>query len=401
MATHVHAVKYQALANRVLMDFNIITLEEKIRPSDEPNSIICLYEEEDELIGKVKEAWDNLVVREDQQRGAARVRSTPDYDSWRAARVGRVTISPPLPREEKLSSREKELEGIIETLREQVNIVDSKRQDVHIEIIRKNHEIEKLKTELKIEKETFVPATLKKAKTEASVEICKLKEQLEAQRRVMEIDSQKKVKVTNELRGFKKVVHLKDVRIVELERDLRSSQQQTVMEQDQVSHLIEQPSHLQEAQQMMDEYRNASSKAKGKTKWYKRMANELESKYNTLSLEFGWKEEDKQKELEEIKRATEELERCIEMWKHKSISLLGYWETVSYDWLQDFDSVYKESVKEGVKLPTKIKAYFNDYHNTTQGVKYWRESMGWMNPEQMDESTFMEEDLEEEELEEE
>ncbi|KAF1892902.1 hypothetical protein Lal_00035426 [Lupinus albus] len=136
----------------------------QIRPADEPKSIIRLYGDDDDMVKKVKEAWDKLVLREDQQRGIARVSSTPEYDSWRANRVGKVTISPPLPREECLSSREKELQSTIETLRDQMNIIDGKRQDALIEVIRKDHEIEVLKKELKIEKEAYASATLKRAK---------------------------------------------------------------------------------------------------------------------------------------------------------------------------------------------------------------------------------------------
>ncbi|KAF1867868.1 hypothetical protein Lal_00012764 [Lupinus albus] len=152
----------------------------QIRPADEPKSIIRLYGDDDDLVKKVKEAWDKLFLREDQQRGIARVRSTPEYDSWRTNRVGEVIISPPLPREECLSSRENKLQSIIETLREQMNIIDGKRKDALIEVMRKDHEIKVLKKDLKIEKEAYVPATLKRAKTEAFVKIHKLRKQLEA-----------------------------------------------------------------------------------------------------------------------------------------------------------------------------------------------------------------------------
>ncbi|OIW21299.1 hypothetical protein TanjilG_31628 [Lupinus angustifolius] len=340
----------------------------QIRPSDEPRGKVRLYEHDDELIKKAKDAWDNLVVRDDQQRGTARVHSTPEYDSSRATRVGEVTISPPLPREENLSSKEKELQDMIETLREEMNIVDGKRQDAQIEIIRRNHETEKLKKELKIEKEAFVPSTLKKGKTKASVEICKLKEQLEAHRRIMEMDSQKRIELKEELKSFKRAIHLRDVRIAELERDLRSSQQEVVMGQDQVVHLTERVSHLQEVQQNMDKYQEVVAKAKCKTKWYKRRAYELQSECNNMGLELKWEEEDKQKELEAAKRITEEVEGCKEMWKHRSISMLGHWETLSYGWLEDFESVYQGSIIVGVNLPTKVRAFFNGYHNTTQGV---------------------------------
>ncbi|XP_019417206.1 PREDICTED: intracellular protein transport protein USO1-like [Lupinus angustifolius] len=275
-------------------------------------------------------------------------------------------------------------------MREQMNIVDGKRKYAQIKIMRKNHEIEKLKKELKIENEAFVPATLKKAKTEASVEIYKLKEQLETQRRIIEMDSKKRDELKEELKGFKMVIHLRDVRIVELERDLRSSQQEAVMGQDQVAHLTERLSHLQEMQQNMDEYREALAKAKCKTKWYKRMAYELQSECNNMGLELKWREEDKQKELEAAKIIIEEVEGCKEMWKQRSISLLEHWETLSYGWLEDFESVYQESIKVGVNLPTNVRAFFNDYHNKAQGVRNWRESMGWINPEPKDGSTFLE-----------
>ncbi|CAL0309638.1 unnamed protein product [Lupinus luteus] len=376
MATHVHAIKYQTITNRVVMNFNSIMLEEKtvmqwkatlesltsteyrwmcywcpqkcmivrcgsynnvplpgtngcffytpelvlrqlgrmqIKPSDELKSVICLYEDDDALIKKVKAAWDNLVIREDQQRGAARVRSTPEYNYWRAARVGEVIVTPPLPTEENLSPREKDLQGMVETLREQMNIIDEKKQDALIQIIKKDHEIGKLKKELKIEKEAYVPATLKRAKTEASVEIRKLKDQLEAQRQVMKVEARKSAELKEELRSFKKVVHLRDMRITELERDLGLSRQQVVMEQDQISHLTEQVSHLQAVQHKMSEYRETLAKAKGKTKWYKRRANELQSECNNMKLELNWKEEDKQKEIGAARRFTEEVEECKEM----------------------------------------------------------------------------------------
>ncbi|KAE9617714.1 hypothetical protein Lalb_Chr03g0038261 [Lupinus albus] len=311
MATHVHAVKYQAFNNRVMIDFNSVELKEdsvaqwkvtlenlipgdyrwmcywcpqksmisrcgsynnvsllvtngcffytpelvlrqlgqiQIKSADEPKSIIYLYGDDNDLVKKVKEAWDKLVLREDQQRGIARVRSRPEYDGWRADRVGEVKISPPLPREECLSSREKELQSTIETLREQMNIIDGKRQDALIEVMRKDHEIEVLKKELKIEKEAYVPATLKRAKTEASVQIHKLREQLDAQREAMATETRQKTELKEQLEDFRRAVHLRDKRITELERDLRMSQQHAMKGQNQVDHLIERVSHLEKVQ---------------------------------------------------------------------------------------------------------------------------------------------------------
>ncbi|KAF1892926.1 hypothetical protein Lal_00044317 [Lupinus albus] len=46
-----------------------------------------------------------------------------------------------------------------------------------------------------------------------------------------------------------------------------------------------------------------------------------------MDLELNWKEDDKQKELEAARKTTEEVEECKEMWRHRSISLLGHWET--------------------------------------------------------------------------
>ncbi|KAF1888517.1 hypothetical protein Lal_00011290 [Lupinus albus] len=464
MATHVHAVKYQAFNNRVMIDFNSVALKEdsvaqwkvtlenlipadyrwmcywcpqksmiircgsynnvpllgtngcffytpelvlrqlgrmQIRPADEPKSIICLYGDDNDLVKKVKEAWDKLVLREDQQRGIARVRSTSEYDSWRADRVGEVTISPPLPREECLSSREKELQSTIETLREQMNIIDGKRQDALIEVMRKNHEIEVLKKELKIEKEAYVPATLKRAKTEAYVQIHKLREQLDAQREAMATETGQKTELKERLEDFRRAVHLRDKRIAELERDLRMSQQHATEGQNQVDQLIERVSHLEEVQRRMNEYQEALARAKAKTKWYKRKAHELQSECNNMGLELNWKEEDKQKELEAARKTIEEVEECKEMWRHRSISLLGHWETLSYGWLKDFEFVYQESIRAGASIPTEIRIFFNNYQNTAQGIRNWRESMGWMNPEPQNESTFMEENSEEEDPEEE
>ncbi|KAF1867313.1 hypothetical protein Lal_00049742 [Lupinus albus] len=259
MATHVHAIKYQAfnsvalkedsvaqwkvtLENLILGDYrwmcywcpqksmiircgsynNVPLLDTnvcffntpelvlrqlgrmQIRPADEPKSIICLYGDDSDLVKKVKEAWDKLVLREDQQRGIARVRSTPEYDIWRADRVGEVTISPPLPREECLSSREKELQSTIETFREQMNIIDGKRQDALIEVTRKDHEIKVLKKELKIEKETYVPATLKRAKTEASLHTHKLREQLDVHREAMATETRQKNELKEQLGDFQR-----------------------------------------------------------------------------------------------------------------------------------------------------------------------------------------------------
>ncbi|KAF1855150.1 hypothetical protein Lal_00030315 [Lupinus albus] len=88
------------------------------------------------------------------------------------------------------------------------------------------------------------------------------------------------------------------------------------------------------------------------------------------------------------------------MWRHRSISLLGHWETLSYGWLKDFEFVYQESIRAGASIPTEIRTFFNNYQNTAQGIRNWRESMGWMNPEPQNESTFMEENSEEEDPEE-
>ncbi|KAF1867335.1 hypothetical protein Lal_00049764 [Lupinus albus] len=330
----------------------------QIRPADEPKSIICLYGDDSDLVKKVKEAWDKLVLRDDQQRGIARVRSTPEYDIWRADRVGEVTISPPLPREECLSSREKELQSTIETFREQMNIIDGKRQDALIEVTRKDHEIKVLKKELKIEKETYVPATLKRAKTEASLHTHKLREQLDVHREAMATETRQKTELKEQLGDFQRAVHLRDKRIAELERDLRMSHQHAIKGQNQ-------------------------------------------SECNNMGLELNWKEEDKQKELEAARNTIEEVEECKEMWRHRSISLMGHWETLNYDWLEDFESVYQESLQAGASLPAKIQTFFNNYQNTAQGIRNWRESMEWMNPKPQNESTFMEENSEEEDPEEE
>ncbi|KAF1892633.1 hypothetical protein Lal_00037371 [Lupinus albus] len=354
MATHVHAVKYQAFNNRVMIDFNSIALKEdsvaqwkvtleNLIPAD--YRWMCYWCPQKSMI---------IRCREDQQRGIARVRSTPEYDSWRADRVGEVTISPLFPREECLSSREKELQSTIETLREQMNIIDGKRQDALIEVMRKNHEIEVLKKELKIEKEAYVPTTLKRAKTEAYVQIHKLREQLDTQREAMATKTRQKTELKEQLGDFRRVVHLRDKRIVELERDLRMSQQHATEGQNQVDHLIERVSHLEEVQRRMKEYQEALARAKAKTKWYKRKAYELQSECNNMGLESNWKEKDKQKELEAARKTIEEVEECKEMWRHRSISLLGHWETLSYGWLEDFESVYQEIIRAGASIPTKI-----------------------------------------------
>ncbi|KAF1868059.1 hypothetical protein Lal_00034000 [Lupinus albus] len=244
----------------------------------------------------VKEAWDKLVLREDQQRGIARVRSTPEYDSWRA----------------------------------------------------------------------YVPAILKRAKTEASVQIHKLSEQLEARRQAMAADTRQKTELKEELGDFQRAVCLRDKRIAELERDLRMSQQHAIEGKNQVDHVIERASDLEEVQRRMNGYQEALARVEGKTKWYKRKVYELQSECNNMGLELNWKEEDK--ELDAARKTTEEVEECKEMWRHRSIYVLGHWETISYDWLEDFESVYKESIKVGASLPTKIRTFFNNYQNTAQGI---------------------------------
>ncbi|KAF1883378.1 hypothetical protein Lal_00042278 [Lupinus albus] len=108
-----------------------------------------------------------------------------------------------------------------------------------------------------------------------------------------------------------------------------------------------------------------------------------------MGLELNWKEEDKQKELEAAWKTIEEVGECKEMWRH------------NYGWLEDFESVYQEIIRAGASIPTKIRTFFNNYQNTTQGIRNWRESMGWMNPGPQNESTFMEENSEEEDPEEE
>ncbi|KAF1868093.1 hypothetical protein Lal_00034035 [Lupinus albus] len=116
----------------------------------------------------------------------------------------------------------------------------------------------------------------------------------------------------------------------------------------------------------MNGYQEALARAKGKTKWYKRKVYELQSECNNMGLELNWKEEDK--ELEAARKTTEEVEECKEMWRHRSISVLGHWETISYDWLEDFESVYQESIKAEASLLTKIRTFFNNYQNTAQGI---------------------------------
>ncbi|KAF1876675.1 hypothetical protein Lal_00031583 [Lupinus albus] len=164
------------------------------------------------------------------------------------------------------------------------------------------------------------------------------------------------------------------------------SQQHATEGQNQVDQLIGRVSHLEEVQRRMNEYQEALARAKAKTKWYKRKAHELQSECNNMGLELNWKEEDKQKELEAARKTVEEVEECKEMWRHRSISLLGHWETLSYGWLKDFEFVYQESIRAGASIPTEIRIFFNNYQNIAQGIRNWRESMGWMNPEPQNES---------------
>ncbi|KAF1868051.1 hypothetical protein Lal_00033992 [Lupinus albus] len=195
----------------------------------------------------------------------------------------------------------------------------------------------------------YVPAILKRAKTEASVQIHKLSEQLEARRQAMAADTRQNTELKEQLGDFQRAVRLRDKRIAELERDLGMSQQHAIEGQNQVDHVIERASDLEVVQRRMNGYQEALARAKGKTKWYKRK-----------------KEEDK--ELEAARKTTEEVEECKEMWRHRSISVLGHWETISYDWLEDFESVYQESIKAEASLPTKIRTFFNNYQNTAQGI---------------------------------
>ncbi|KAF1855396.1 hypothetical protein Lal_00037368 [Lupinus albus] len=254
MATHVHAVKYQAFNNRVMIDFNSIALKEdsvaqwkvtlenlipadyrwmwywcpQKRPADEPKSIICLYGDDNDLVKRSRRLGISLSSREDQQRGIARVAvhlRAPKY---------------------------------IETLREQMNIIDGKRQDALIE--------------------------------------------------------------------------------------------------------------------------EALARAKAKTKWYKRKAYELQSECNNMGLELNWKEEDKQKELEAARKTIEEVEECKEMWRHRSISLLGHWETLSYGWLEDFEFVYQEVYELGLAYQQNPNI-LQQLSEHSSRIRNWRESMGWMNPE--------------------
>ncbi|KAF1867856.1 hypothetical protein Lal_00012752 [Lupinus albus] len=197
----------------------------------------------------------------------------------------------------------------------------------------------------------------------------------------MVVDTRQKTELKEQLGDFQRVVHLRHKRIAKLERDLRISQQHTIEGQNQVDHLIERVSHLEEVKRRMNEYQEALAKAKGKTKWYKRKAYELQSECNNM-------EEDKQRELEATRKTTKEAEECKEMWRNKLISLPGHWETL-------------KSIKAGASLSTKIRTFFNNYQNIAQGIRNWRESMGWMNPEPQNESTFVEENSEEDDLEEE